>query len=87
MDKCAINFECNRNHEIYNARYFMFKVYESLHNRPPVIALYNIGGHKILLLSIGLYHEEIEKEGTSQFLLDLVNPADMQLSCQSGLSV
>ena len=88
MDKYTINFECNRNHEIYNARYFTFKVYESkvLHNRS-VVVLYNIGGHRILMLSIGLYHEEIKKEGTSQFLLDLVSPADMQFSCQSYLSV
>jgi hypothetical protein len=89
MDKCTINSECNRNHEIYNARYFTFKVYESkvLHNRSPVIVLYKIGGHVIFIISIGLYHEEIKKEGTSQFLLDLVNPADMHFSCQSDLSV
>jgi hypothetical protein len=49
--------------------------------------LYKIGGHIIFILSIGLYHEEIKKEGTSQFLLDLVNPADMHFSCQSDLSV
>lgn len=64
-------------------------MYESkvMYTKSPATVLYKIGGHRIFILSTGLYHEKIKKQGTRQFLLDLVNPADMHFSCQSDLSV